>query len=316
MTTDQPWGPPTAHTNVSAEPALTELAPVQVTKRPMRRLLAGAGVAAVLAVGVGAFAADRSDDGGGRTSTAFALAKAADITIAQGTARVSMTMALPIPGADTGDASAMMDGVVDLDHQVARFTMDLTPMLEASGEEVPDGGATMEFIQSGLVTYMRGAMFSEVPGVGDEWLKMDMGEITKNQGVDISQLAQSNNNPSDQLDMLRNAGDATEVGTDTIRGVETTHYRATIDLEKAYRDKGAVIDEEQFQKLFEQFDTVDIPLDVWVDADGRVRKQEMTMTIAGNDMHMVIEYYDFGVKVDVAVPDDSETIDFMKALGN
>ncbi|MGE0305374.1 MAG: hypothetical protein AB7N61_25910 [Acidimicrobiia bacterium] len=319
MTTEQPWGPPTAHTTVSAgvpvEPVLAELTPIQATKRPMRRLVAGAGVVAVFALGVGVFAANRSDHDS-RSTTAFALAKVADNTFAQGTARVSMTMALPLPGAEgTGDTNAMMDGVVDLDRQVASFSMDLAPMLESLGQEVPDGGATMEVVQSGLVMYMHGTMFSEIPGVGDKWLKMDLGAVTKEQGVDLSQFNPSGNNPADSLAMLRSAGEVTEVGTDTVRGVETTHYRTTIDIEKVYRDQGAVVDEEQFQQLFEQFDSLQLPLDVWVDDEGRVRKQEMVMPIDGSEMHMVIEYYDFGAKVDVAVPDDSDTVDFMEALG-
>jgi hypothetical protein len=45
-----------------------------------------------------------------------------------------------------------------------------------------------------------------------------------------------------------------------------------------------------------------VPIDAWVDAQGRIRKVALEMSILGSKLSESIEFYDFGVPVDVVAP--------------
>ncbi len=67
-----------------------------------------------------------------------------------------------------------------------------------------------------------------------------------------------------------------KVGTETVRGVETTHYRATVDPRKALDQAPAAL-RDKISKSLEMFDGP-IPVDVWIDGDGQARKISMDIT--------------------------------------
>ena len=97
--------------------------------------------------------------------------------------------------------------------------------------------------------------------------------------ADAGQLSQfgsfAGTDPRDVFGLLKAVSGSIEaVGTDEIRGVETSHYRATIDTAKLEQ----LVPAAQRQSLggldqsAEQAGSTEIPLDVWIDADQRVRK--------------------------------------------
>ena len=57
----------------------------------------------------------------------------------------------------------------------------------------------------------------------------------------------------------------------------------------------------------------ELPFDVWIDAEDRVRRVEMEITMgqAGVELkaHVTIEYVRFGVRVEIDVPDDDDVFD-------
>jgi len=57
----------------------------------------------------------------------------------------------------------------------------------------------------------------------------------------------------------------------------------------------------------------ELPFDVWIDDDDRVRRFEMeqTMKRGGVELkvHVTMEYVRFGVPVDIDLPDDDEVFD-------
>jgi hypothetical protein len=125
------------------------------------------------------------------------------------------------------------------------------------------------------------------------------------------------------MQFLRGASDdIEELGKEEVRGVETTHYRATVDLEEA-AEQGAEIGElsdemrEQLQAEIERMkaqtglDT--LPVDVWVDEDDLLRRMKMDLSFAVEGeqvgMDMTMDFFDFGVDVRVARPPADQTID-------
>lgn len=117
----------------------------------------------------------------------------------------------------------------------------------------------------------------------------------------------SNADPTSSLDQLKGASDdVTEVGKETVRGAETTHYRGTLDLRKAAEQvQGAA--KAMIEKNLAKLKDPVVPFDAFIDAEGRMRK--LTQTIAASDPRageissvVTVELFDFGTKVDVQAP--------------
>ena len=105
------------------------------------------------------------------------------------------------------------------------------------------------------------------------------------------------------------------MGQENIDGAPTTHYAATIDLAKAadrISDKQTVANVKQ---MFKASGLSTIPVDVWVDRSGRVRREGIKMTGPQFSMDMTIDYTRFGVPVDTTPPPADQTMDAGALLG-
>ena len=112
------------------------------------------------------------------------------------------------------------------------------------------------------------------------------------------------------------SGDVRDEGHEQVAGTDTTHYSATVDLRR-YPD---VMPEDQreaarkgVERLIELTGESEIPMDVWIDGDERVRRMAWNQSIRQGPVEMKMditaEYVRFGVPVEVDVPDDSEVFD-------
>lgn len=102
------------------------------------------------------------------------------------------------------------------------------------------------------------------------------------------------------------AEEVTRVGTEVRDGVSTTRYRAILDPEKVQAATGAAELPEGSEVRFD-------PMDVWVDAQGRLREVTFgtTSTIGGleSTVRGSMRLFDFGVPVDFDVPTGAEVTD-------
>lgn len=102
------------------------------------------------------------------------------------------------------------------------------------------------------------------------------------------------------------AEEVTRVGTEVRDGVSTTRYRAILDPEKVQAATGTPELPEGSEVRFD-------PMDVWVDAQGRLREVAFgtTSTIGGleSTVRGSMRLFDFGVPVDVEVPTGAEVTD-------
>ena len=115
------------------------------------------------------------------------------------------------------------------------------------------------------------------------------------------------------------SNDVQSVGTGTVRGVETTHYHASLNLAKA-ADRADIPPElrDAVQKLIAGSGggSGTIPADVWIDGEGRVRRTTLTLDVASlgglgggsgaagalPTVTVSVDLYDFGVPVKVETP--------------
>jgi LppX_LprAFG lipoprotein len=241
------------------------------------------------------------------SSAAQEVAEAGAKTQAAQSARIAFT------GKITGAAT---DGTISGEGEFAgrqgRMTMDMSGF---AGGQIP---GRMEMIFDELVFYMK---FPEeiaqgMPG-GRDWIKFDLSELGEQAGIDLQQLMQlSGTDPSQSLDLLLAASDDFhEVGEEEIRGVATTHYAGTVNLEKV-AEQAPPEARETYRRLLEMSQQTEIPIEVWIDEDGLTRRMRYRQSMPdGSAMDLTTEYYDFGVEVDVEPPPDDEVIDISDLMG-
>jgi len=238
-----------------------------------------------------------------------ALLDAMETTLAAGSVHMDFTMAMA-----AGGQSFDFGGTADVDYESGRQQMTMEFPSLAPG--APAG--EMEMILDGVVMYMRAPFLTQMLGAGASWIKMDLSDLGSEFGNVSGLTGQSD--PSQSLGYLAGVLDAGEIGPDDVAGVPATHYRTTVDLEKAARevphDARAAL-ELSLEQFRTQFGTTSFPVDVWVGEEGYVLRQRMrfdmpesTTVPGGAAMLMVVDFSDFGAKVDIRPPNASDVTDF------
>jgi hypothetical protein len=166
------------------------------------------------------------------------------------------------------------------------------------------GDITLELVAAGGYFYVRGGPFTELAGGKEKWVRIPDTEP----GFDLGQ-----NDPSKMLEYLRATSKVEERGSDTVRGIETTHYEARIQLDKV-AERVSPDAAQTLKQITRSAGIKEIPLEVWVDEDSLVRRLKMNWHPQGGTFVMETELFDFG-DVQIHVPDQSETISFAKLLG-
>ena len=76
------------------------------------------------------------------------------------------------------------------------------------------------------------------------------------------------------------------------------------------------------QTLIQQLDAMresvgsDLPVDVWIDGDGLLRRLRMDLPFEGQHMSMVMDLDEYGVDVAVEAPPADQVTDLSSALGD
>jgi hypothetical protein len=211
-------------------------------------------------------------------------------------------------------------GTVDFANQEASMTFDVGDLLRGSGLPASPG-EQWTILTQGLVMYMHAPTLSQqLPG-GKQWLKVDVEALAKSRNVDLGQFRQlTQNDPTQMLAYLRAiSGDVEKVGTEDVRGVETTHYRAKVDLDKVADQAPANLRKTyraSIDSLKKGLGTDTIPVDVWVDGDNLVRRLAEHLPVAGGGkIDFSVDFYDFGAPVSISPPPAAQTLDLGKVLG-
>lgn len=99
-----------------------------------------------------------------------------------------------------------------------------------------------------------------------------------------------------------------ELGEEDIRGTETTHYRARVDLQELAKQLPP--EQRRDGDAAELWGTRFVPVELWIDDESRLRRITF---VERNDegpeaMTMTAELYDYGVEVDVEPPPADDVI--------
>ena len=211
-----------------------------------------------------------------------ALASAAEKTADVKTLRQEFTME-----SDLGGDRFTFDGtgINTVDNKTGRMdgTMD-----------VGDGPFEFESISVDDAMYLKSDEFGLPEG---KWLKTE----------DVPATTMS---PGEFVGFLKDSEGVEQVGTETIRGEQTTHYRGPLDIKAMAEQSGSEIVEEL--RKTPNIDKLDIVVDIWVRPDGLPARLALDMSAPGEaegTMKMTSDILEYDVPVDVEAPPASDVTD-------
>lgn len=246
------------------------------------------------------------------------VAATADATTGSGSAAFGITQSFE-GGANDGQ-SFSGEGVIDFDEQRGSATFDLG----AAGQGLGGGSGEVTSVFDGTTVYVR----LGIPQLPTEWLRIDLTELDGLAGLE--DLQQFSSDPSQALGLLRGASDdVEEVGEEQVRGDTTTHYRLTVDLERA-QEQAPDDAKAYIRQQIETLGVTELGVEVWLDADDVLRRQSYTVVLSQAELPgaselpegalptaiaTTLEFYDFGTEVAVEAPAEGEYTDVSDLLG-
>ena len=218
------------------------------------------------------------------------------------------------------------EGAVDAVNERLQMRLDMNAIFDVvpagtSAEELELmrallGDGIIEFISDGDTVYLHWSLFTNLFGAETEWVSFadDSSDALSGfgGGLGVDQFAMG---PDSFLDYFDGVGSIEERGPAVIRGVATTHYVGTLDLAKAVE----LADPAQAAELQQQFADLGIgalgtmPLELWVDDDGFLRRFAMDIDLAQLGgaaagelgparMFISADFFNFGDAVQITLP--------------
>ena len=229
---------------------------------------------------------------------------------------------------DLGSMTFKGEGAFDAKHNRMRMAFDLSSLLDAAPAGTSDaelammrgllGDGLIELIVDGDTMYMSWSLFSLLLGAETKWVSFE-GEAGSDAldfggGVNVGQMGMG---PDSFFDFFDGISSIEEDGRFIIRGVETTRFVGSIDLEDAI---AAAADPSQRAALEAQVASLGVdafgamPVSVWVDDMGYVRKFELSFdfgALGGGsngpaEMYVSLELFNFGDAVSIELPSSDE----------
>ena len=194
--------------------------------------------------------------------------------------------------------------------------MDMSGLADAApaGEEMPAGFedffGEMEIRTIGDISYMKFGMFAML-GVPTEWVRMSADDA----GSAAGSFGASPINPTEMMDAFStDNAQIVDLGSEQVRGVNTTHYQITMDIE-AMMEEADADSIEELENLGPLPVNGELPVDFWIGDDGNVYR--MLLEIVGADvaesgfesMRMMWEMFDYGANIEVVAPPEEDVTD-------
>ncbi|MCU1461413.1 MAG: hypothetical protein JWO37_1488 [Acidimicrobiales bacterium] len=316
--------------------------------------LAVAGALATAACGGGTSGNGQRVIGSITPEARAALTAAAQKTASADSARMAMTFGLVssgIPDQPDMNVTISGSGVIGFASKSGELTLDLSGIPKDLGSKTGSSDPVPARVR---VVIVDGVAYMEIPPeyaakapAGKKWAKLspqDSAGLFGFSGGSSLPGMPDFTDPAKALDALQAMGDTKAVGTETLRGTETTHYVTQVNLAKvseksagaATSTTGAV--PNLFAGLLAD---VTFPVDGWVGTDGLLRKVRTEIdlgAILGPLMGrlagafgattssgpagplvlrstMTVELFDYGTPVAVTLPPADQVVDATQIQG-
>lgn len=222
--------------------------------------------------------------------------------------RYKMTGEVPEQGTVEGEASMSIDPL----------EMDMTMSVEGP-TATQSGEVQIRLLDQ--VMYIGGGPEMAKEMDGKSWMKMDLSALGEDNPLNLDELGagQTTQNPAAESGFLAGAEDVEKVGTETIDGVETTHYKGTVsldDLRKGNEGESKAL-REQREKSIEQYEKMGVEtldMDMWIDGEDRTKQFRMQGEADGGPLDMTITFLDYNQPVEIEAPPAEDTFDFAEMM--
>lgn len=334
----------------------TEVDPSPRTRRARRTLASSLALAAIVA---GPACATESEDGGGTdveagggarefAATAAYLRQAAEQSTAEG---YRLEMRISLTGEVDEQGPPFVTGEVDGDRQ--HLVMDMASMMTqafdlSSGSlppEMADMDWTMEMVQDPDAVYLRAPMFAQMGDLagaagpfaafaemGDGWGYVDLSALGDQVPSDIAaSLGGQGVDPRKVVEAIEGSESVEDLGTDEVRGAAVHGLSADVTLadllEASGQDPDALAQVagvgDANEAIAEAMYEATVPVSVWIDDDGYVRRMAygwnmaevgdamgqdgaaIPSEVASMQMNFVMDMFDYGTTVEFEAPADA-----------
>jgi hypothetical protein len=259
-------------------------------------------LAALLAAATAALGAA----GCGSEATLDPVAQAAQTTEHAGGMQVALNASVSLGGMQPIALSGR--GSLDLAAHEGQLVASLSGLPAGAAAGLGGAGLQATILLKGDALYVSSPVLAgKLPG-GAQWLRVDAARVQHAAGLPAGTLGASAVDPTQFLSRLRMAGGhVTIVGHDTVRGVPTTHYEGHLDVSQALHAGGASTGAQaQIGQLLTQFGLGGVPVEAWVDGQGRLRKLtiDLQLNALGRSvaLHVALECFGFGSVPPVTAP--------------
>jgi hypothetical protein len=263
-------------------------------------------------VGAVAIASAAVFSGCGSSATIDPVARAADVTARVPGYRIAALATVTTPA--SGPLQIAMNGNFDRANRSGTMT---------AAETVAGHRFKFTEVFSGLTFFMHAAGLPQLQRLtgGKPWLKFDMSRMLGAMGLGS---LPTGTDPTQFVDFLRAvSASTTKVGTETVRGVSTTHYRAKVDLSRypnllpASQRAAAA---RSVGTLEAALGTHIMPMDAWVDHNSLVRRLGISFDECVAQQHvkfgMTMDIFDYGPQSQPQLPRPADSYDITPLLAS
>lgn len=269
------------------------------------RVPVGAGLAALL-LAAGAVGCGKEDSQSPEMTPAAAVAKAAKNSEEINSLHYRLTGKTPEEGRIKAEAEMQMKPTLAM-------SMKMTAL-----DQGAEGTAEIRLVDKAM--YIGGGPEAAKEMDGKSWIKFDLsGTGVDEQMNQMGSASQADKNPATESTFLTGAKDVEKVGTETVEGVKTTHYKGTVtlaDLEKTIGDEDAATREKR-QKSLEQYEKMGVDkltMDMWVDGDDQTKQFRMRADADKGPLDMTFTFLGVNEPVKVTAPPAAEVADLAEMM--
>ncbi|MFC3576827.1 DUF1396 domain-containing protein [Streptomyces yaanensis] len=266
----------------------------------VERGAAGAALVA-LVLGGGAVACSKGTaEESPRMTPAAAVAKAAKNTEKITSLHYRMTGTVPGAGQVKGEARMSMK--------------PLAMSMKMTAEKQGTDSVEIRLVDKAM--YINGGAEAAKELDGKIWMKFDLAAMGMDKQLNTNQFGggQADQNPAQESTFLTGSKHVTKVGTETVDGVKTTHYKGDVTLEDMRAslknlDKATREQREKSLDRFEKMGADKMTMDMWIDGSDHTKQFRMRGEAGKGPLDMTITFLDFNKPVTVTAPAAKDTAD-------
>jgi hypothetical protein len=190
----------------------------------------------------------------------------------------------------------------------ADLTLDT---IDFGGQSVPGGARA---VLQGDTVYVKVEALNKLLGATKPWIKVSLADLDKGGASEARQYLDQ----VQQFDlaaavkMVTTSKDVSAVGTETVGGVETTHYSGTFPVEEALAQLPAEKREGVQSRLAE---AKNAKFDLWADAEGLPRKITLNGDAEGGTFTVTMTFKGFNEPVEISAPPADQVGDLPQRAG-